>query len=145
MMLGRKGDQINEKEGRRAAAQGKTQPSPIWTNNKCGTIRKAKISRCLLAHHWQKRTRTPFTGRRLSSSESLSGVSSSSSTHPLRLRPILSFSNVRCFWTSCFLIETKQWYHRKNAATEEKGHFPVRILRVQVVLKRALLKTLASP
>ena len=96
MMLGREGNKINEKGGGQAATQGKAQPSPIWTNNKCGTMRKAKISRCLLAHHWQKRTRTPFTGRRLSSSGSRSGVSSSSSTQPLRLWPILSFSNDCC-------------------------------------------------
>ena len=40
-------------------------------------MRKPKISHCLLSHYGQKRTRTPFTGRRLSSSGSLSGVSSS--------------------------------------------------------------------
>ena len=60
------------------------------SNNECGIVRKTKISRCLLARHWQKRTSTPFTGRRLSSSGSLSGVSSSSSTLPLRLRHRLS-------------------------------------------------------
>ena len=47
-MLGRKGNKINEKGGGRAAAQGKAQPSPIWANNKCGTMRTAKISRWLL-------------------------------------------------------------------------------------------------
>ena len=84
MMLGRKGNKINEKGGGRAAAEGKTQPSAIWTNNECGTMRKPKISHCLLSHYGQKRTRTPFTGRRLSSSGNRSGVSSSSSTQPLR-------------------------------------------------------------
>ena len=91
-----KGTRSTKKRRGRATAQGKTQPSPIWTNNKCGTMRKTKISHCLLSHYWQKRTRTPFTGRRLSSSGSRSGVSSSSSTQPLRLWPILSFSNDCC-------------------------------------------------
>ena len=44
MMLGRRENKINKKGGGREAAQGKTRPSPIWANNKCGTMRKAKIS-----------------------------------------------------------------------------------------------------
>ena len=35
-----------------AAAHGKAQPSPIWTNIKIDTMRKAKISRCLPALHY---------------------------------------------------------------------------------------------
>ena len=51
------------------------------------------------AAQWEKRkyrTRTPFTGRRLSNSGSRRGASSSSSTQPLHLWPILSFSKDWC-------------------------------------------------
>ena len=59
-------------------------------------MRKAKVSHCLLSPYCQKRTRTPCTGRRLSSIGSRSGVSSSSSNQPLRHWPILLFSDDCC-------------------------------------------------
>ena len=61
-------------------------------------MRKAKISLATCASQTKA---NEDAVRRLSSSGSLSGVSSSSSVLSLRLRPILSFSNVSSFWTSC--------------------------------------------
>ncbi len=88
-----------------------------WANNKCGTMRKAKISHCLLSPYWQKRTRSPFTGRRLSSIGSRSGVSSSSSTPPLRHWPILLFSHNCClgiYFEGSVVSDCSGWSPRAN-------------------------------
>ena len=59
-------------------------------------VNKKFVELIINAAQWEKRkyrTRTPFTGRRLSNSGSRRGASSSSSTQPLHLWPILSFAN----------------------------------------------------